>query len=190
MPKPSHEIYNPLDEACLRNMEAAARERAEALVRFLRREVAGWQACEVLEWPRRMGIRETRRIQGLYLMTAKDILEGRNFEDQVALSTWPIELWNRHTGAEFQQPVAPCGIPLRALISAGHPRLGMAGRCMSATHEALGALRVMGTAMAAGEAIGIAAALAAAKDCNLPEIQASEVRDVRRSINLKSGEQP
>ncbi|HUB67750.1 MAG TPA: FAD-dependent oxidoreductase [Candidatus Methylacidiphilales bacterium] len=190
MPKPAHGIYDPLDGACIRNMEEMARQRAAVLVRFLRQEVPGWEACDVLEWPRRMGIRETRRIQGLYVMTAKDVLEGRHFEDQVAWSTWPIELWNKHTGAEFYYPAAPCGIPLRALMSAGHPRLGMAGRCVSATHEALGALRVMGTAMAAGEAIGIAAALAATKDCNLPEIQASEVREIRSSVHLKAKEQP
>jgi hypothetical protein len=190
MPKPAQEIYNPLDEGCLRNMEAMARGRAAALIQFLRQEMPGWQACDVLEWPRRLGVRETRRIRGRYTMTAEDILEGHQFENQVAFSTWPIELWSRHTGAEFRYPTGPCGIPLDALISAGHSRLGMAGRCMSATHEALGALRVMGTAMATGEAIGLATALAAARNSALDSISSQEIRDVRQSIHLNAGEQP
>ncbi len=190
MPKPVSEIYNPLDENCLEHMEAIARERAGELVRYLRQEVPGWQACNVLEWPHRLGIRETRRIRGIYVMTAEDIVTGRNFENQVALSTWPIELWTRHTGAEFRHPAAPGGIPVEALISGGNPRLGMAGRCMSATHEALGALRVMGTAMATGEAIGLTAALASAGKSTLPDVPVKAVRETRQKVHLGAGEQP
>ena len=57
----------------------------------------------------------------------------------------------------------------------------MAGRCLSASHEALGALRVLGTALATGEAIGLAAALAAERGCALAEIKPSEVRQARSS---------
>jgi hypothetical protein len=70
-------------------------------------------------------------------------------------------------------------VPLGALVSRSHPRLGMAGRCLSATHAALGALRVIGTALATGEAIGIAAALAAERGCTLAEIDAASVRRAR-----------
>ncbi len=67
-------------------------------------------------------------------------------------------------------------MPLGALVSATHPRLGMAGRCLSATHEALGALRVIGTALATGEALGVAAALAAAAGSDLGSIAPARVR--------------
>ena len=55
--------------------------------------------------------------------------------------------------------------------------LGMAGRCLSATHEALGALRVIGTALATGEAIGVAAAFAARERTALGSVDAEVVRE-------------
>ena len=70
----------------------------------------------------------------------------------------------------------PCSIPLGALVSRSHPRLGMAGRCLSASHEALGALRVIGSALATGEAVGIAAALAADAGIALAAVPARDVR--------------
>ncbi len=61
-------------------------------------------------------------------------------------------------------------------MSRSHSRLGMAGRCLSASHEAHGALRVIGTSMATGEAIGTAAALATDGDLSLAEIAPARVR--------------
>jgi hypothetical protein len=88
------------------------------------------------------------------------VLEGVQSADEVAVSTWPIELWHDSSRASFSHVAGASSIPLAALVSRSHPGLGVAGRCMSATHEAHGALRVIGTALATGEAIGLAAALA------------------------------
>ncbi len=109
------------------------------------------------------------------------MLAGRRSADEVALSTWPIELWHDHRRAIFEYPAGPCSIPLGALVSRSHPRLGMAGRCLSATHEALGALRVIGTALATGEAIGVAAALAADAGVALGKIAPEAVRSQTRA---------
>lgn len=170
------EGYDPLNAAAVADLEAEARGRAEALVAYLRGARAAFAESRVLAWPRRLGIRETRRLEGRASMSAADVLEGRWRDDEVAVSTWPIELWRDHRRAHFEYPAGPSSIPLDALISRSHPRLGMAGRCMSASHEALGALRVIGTAMATGEAIGVAAALAADRDTALDAVAPSEVR--------------
>jgi hypothetical protein len=166
--------YAPLDPPSLAALTKVARAHAEALVAYLRADRPGFAGCEVVEWPRRLGVRETRRVAGVETMTAEDVLAGRRRDDEVAVSTWPIELWNDHKGARFTYPAGPSSIPLGTLISRRNPRLGMAGRCMSATHEALGALRVIGTAMATGEAIGRAAALAASRDCTLRALIAGD----------------
>ncbi|MCH8083524.1 MAG: FAD-dependent oxidoreductase, partial [Myxococcales bacterium] len=72
-----------------------------------------------------------------------------------------------------------CSSPLVSVVSRSNPHLGMAGRCLSASHEALVALRVLGTALATGEAIGVAAALAV--DAGSP-LDAIAPGDVRRHI--------
>jgi hypothetical protein len=124
-------------------------------------------------------VREGSRLRGRVALDTEAILAGLRCDDEVALSTWPIELWHDHRRALLRYPAGACGVPLGALISRSHPRLGAAGRCLSASHEALGALRVLGTALATGEAIGIAAALAARRGAALAEIGAAEVRAAR-----------
>ena len=70
----------------------------------------------------------------------------------------------------------PSGIPLAALLSRSHPGLAVAGRCLAADADALGALRVIGTALATGEAAGVAAARAADAGGDLGAVAADEVR--------------
>jgi hypothetical protein len=82
----------------------------------------------------------------------------------------------RHRRPRYEYAEKPCSIPLGALVSCSHPMLGMAGRCLSATHEALGALRVIGTALATGEAIGVATALAPDAGKRLDAVSAKKLR--------------
>jgi hypothetical protein len=169
--------FDPLDPAVVARLETGARAAAEQLLAHLRVTRPAFRDAYVRAWPRRLGIRETRRVEGRAVVTAEDVLGGRRRDDdEVALSTWPIELWRDHRRAHFEHPAGPSSIPLGALISRTHRRLGMAGRCLSATHEALGALRVIGTAMATGQAIGIAAALAADAGVALDAVTPAAVR--------------
>jgi len=169
--------YAPLDPDYLEALGARGRERAEAVVAFLRATRPGFARARVADWPARVGVRETRRLLGRHTLTRDDVLRGRRRDDEVAVSTWPIELWEDHRRPRLEHPDGPCSVPLDALVSRTHPRLGVAGRCLSATHEALGALRVIGTALATGEAVGVAAALAADSDAGLAEVAPERVRE-------------
>jgi hypothetical protein len=178
VPKLEGMPYAPLDAAYREGLEAAGRAGAAAVLAFLRATRAEFANAVVAAWPRTIGIRETRRAIGEAIVTREDVLAGRRRDDEVALSTWPIELWADHKRARFEHPAGPCGIPLGALVARGAERLGVAGRCASATHEAMGALRVLGAALAMGEAIGTAAALAADASVPLHAVAPDRVRAI------------
>jgi FAD-dependent oxidoreductase family protein len=114
-----------------------------------------------------VGVRESRRVIGRYQLTREDVLCGRKFHDGVARAGWPIELWHAgNLGAtyEYLEDGQTYDIPLRSLQARDVDNLFVAGRCMSATHDALGSTRVIGTCLATGEAVGLAAARMAAAD--------------------------
>ena len=179
--RPEGEPWAPLDPACVARLAATARAAAEAIAAYLRTTRPAFKDASLAELPRQLGVRETRRVAGLVQVSADDVLAGRRRDDEVARSTWPIELWHDPRKAIFEAPAGASSVPLGALVSRSHPRLGMAGRCLSATHEALGALRVIGTALATGEAIGAAAALAADAGVALGDVAPEAVRKQTRA---------
>jgi hypothetical protein len=144
--------------------EVEGRRRVLAVTEFLK-TLPAFARAFVSHVATQVGIREGRRIIGRYELTREDVLSGRTFDDAVARGGWPIELWHDgHRGAtyEYLADGLTYDIPLRSLRARDLDNLFMAGRCMSASHEALGSARVIGTCLATGEAVGrIAARMAA-----------------------------
>jgi glycine/D-amino acid oxidase-like deaminating enzyme len=176
VPRPADGTFRPLDQQHIDSLTTRARSNAEQIAKFLRDTRPAFARSRIDAWPHRLGVRETRRVVGHREISRQHVLEGRLDPDEVCRSSWPIELWTDHRRARFDYPAGPCSVPLGALVSQRYPQLGMAGRCLSASHEAAGALRVIGTALATGEAIGVAAALAADRRVRLDAIAASEIR--------------
>jgi len=144
--------------------EQEGRRRVLAVTEFLKTLPAFGRAF-VSHTAAQVGVRESRQVSGRYRLTRDDVLSGRRFPDAVARGGWPIELWHDgELGAtyEYLEEGRTYDIPLRSLRARDVDNLFMAGRCMSATHEALGSARVIGTCLAAGEAVGLAAARLAA----------------------------
>jgi hypothetical protein len=140
--------------------EQEGRRRVLAVTEFLKTLPAFGRAF-VSHVATQVGVRESRRVMGRYELTRDDVLSGRKFEDAVARASWPIELWEEgRLGAtyEYLEDGQTYDIPLRSLQARDVENLFMAGRCMSATHDALGSARVIGTCLATGEAVGRAAA--------------------------------
>ncbi|HEY7140183.1 MAG TPA: FAD-dependent oxidoreductase [Methylomirabilota bacterium] len=140
--------------------EQEGRRRALAVTEFLK-TLPPFARAFVSHAAPQVGVRESRRVIGRYRLTREDVLAGRRFEDGVARASWPIELWEEgRLGAtyEYLDDGQTYDIPLRCLRARDVENLFVAGRCMSATHDALGSTRVIGLCLAAGEAVGRAAA--------------------------------
>jgi hypothetical protein len=152
--------YSPLNPECLTRLQILGCQLASQLETYLRSSVAGFEKCHITESPGYTSARESRRVAGRYCLTENDILDGAEFDDAVCRSAWPVELRESVRGPKSKSPKKskPCDIPLRALISKDFDNLLMAGRCISASHQAQGALRVIGTCLAVGQAAGLAAA--------------------------------
>ena len=151
---------DPFDPIWLARIESEGRESAEQIARFLRDALPGFRQAAISALPECAGIRESRRIQGQYELSTEDIRTGALFPDAVAWSAWPMEFHDHRHGTKFHFPLdnRPCSIPMRSLRSRDFDNLFMAGRCISCSHEAQAAVRVIGTCMATGEAAGKAAA--------------------------------
>lgn len=150
------------DAGSLTHAELEGRRQIMTIFGFLKAHVPGFEDSYVVSSAPFLGIRETRRILGEYLLTGKDVLEGRKFDDGVLRAAYPIDIHDaKGKGTTFHQ-VGGDGsydIPYRCLVPLEVENLLVAGRCISATHEAQGSLRVMITAMAVGQAAGTATAL-------------------------------
>jgi len=136
-------------------MEVAS-DLAARITAFLASKVPGFRHARIQSRPEQLGIRESRRMVGRYTLTEKDVLSGRRFPEEAALSAWPMELREKagNVRLRFPEKGRPCGIPMDALRSRDVPNLLAAGRCISSTHEAHAAIRVIGTSLATGEAAG------------------------------------
>ena len=107
------------------------------------------------------GARESRRIVGDYTLTGDDIRQAKRQDDVVVLGAWRIDRHPEHETGYHEQPVVPpYDISYRTLLPQGIDNLWVAGRCHSATSEALASSRVTANAMGMGQAAGTAAAMA------------------------------
>jgi hypothetical protein len=140
-----------------------AEQQIKEIAKFLKEKVSGFENSYISEVAQILGIRETRRIVGAYMLTQDDILEGRKFEDAIACANYPLDIHNPKGEGTTWQPLKEgvyYQIPYAGLIPNKSENLLMAGRAISVTHEAFSSTRVMPTCMAVGQAAGVAAALA------------------------------
>ncbi len=128
---------------------------------FLKRYVPGFENAHFAGIAPRIGIRETRRIIGEATLTIEDVLDARKLPDGIAKGAHHVDVHGDGTH-QLRRPIRDGGsydIPMGCLIPKGLKNMMLAGRCLSATREAHGSARVMGTCMAMGQAIGTAAAM-------------------------------
>ncbi|MET4575375.1 FAD-dependent oxidoreductase [Ottowia thiooxydans] len=172
--------WDGADERDLTQAELAGRAQVFPIVDFLRKEVPGFEKCYLASLAPTIGIRETWRIVGDYVLEKEDVMVGRQFPDNIAQGGGPLDI--HHTsggGLTLYHPEAPFAIPYRCLLPLGVEGLLITGRCASATEDAMGALRSMPPCMAIGHAAGVAASLAAQAGLSPRQL---DVADVQREL--------
>jgi hypothetical protein len=163
--------------------------------RFLRKYVPGFEECYVVSSPFQVGVRETRRIRGRYILNKEDVQVGRDFEDQVARGAYPLDIHEvgkdanatagkvEGGGTDLSKLDRSYGIPARCLIAMGVSNLIVAGRALSATHEGAGSARGQPVCMATGHAAGTIAALAAKRGCTPDQLAIADLQATLRAQN-------
>ncbi|MCU0519940.1 MAG: FAD-dependent oxidoreductase [Anaerolineae bacterium] len=126
-----------------------------------------------------VGVRETRRVKGLYTLTEDDALSGRRFGDTIAWRSGMLDI-----GFTRYEPMKVHDVPYGALIPEKMDGLLTAGRCISATHVAASAGKSMGNCVATGHAAGLAAALAVAQGCMPRDLDVRTLQARLRADNV------
>jgi len=146
--------------------EIEGRRQVRDYIRFLRERVPGFERAYLLDIAPQVGIRETRRVLGEYLLSGDDVLGCASFDDTIGVNGWPLE---RHVAGdvEWAWPPIPASrgfnhLPYRMLLPRRIDNLLVAGRCASMTAAGQSAARVSGGCLVMGQAAGTAAAAALA----------------------------
>lgn len=172
---------DPLDFHDQTRIRSEGTRQAYEILEFMRRRLPGYERAYLVSTAAQLGVRESRRIFGDYLLTAADVLSGRDFPDEIARCYWGIDIHNptgSHGGIGSRRPAQSYGVPYRCVTPCGLRNLYIAGRPISATHEAFASCRINGTCVTLGEAIGLAAPAA----LNAGSTRAADVSSVQTKL--------
>lgn len=154
---------NPTDPFDVTEAEFAAREQVFELFDLLKASFSSMKDADLIMTAAGIGVRESRMIEGEHILTANDLKECTKFPDSVARGNYDIDIHNPEgtgTSHYYFVPGEYYTIPYRSLTVKDADNLLVAGRCISADHEAQASIRIMPICASTGEAAGIAASLA------------------------------
>lgn len=169
-----------VDAEQLTEAELEGRRQVYELYCFMRDNIPEYRDSVLLEIAPQVGIRESRRIVGKYVLTGEDVLNCVQFEDAIARACYDIDVHNpAGTGTVIKRIKGDYyTIPLRSLIPNGADNLAVAGRPISCDHEAHSSLRVLPIASSIGEAAGCAVAAAAKSKLTLDRVNYEDVQNM------------
>jgi hypothetical protein len=154
------------------------------MLRFIQ-TLPGGESATIESMSAEVGVRETWRVLGEYVITRDDYVEGRKWEDSLAYAFYPIDLHENVAGVhpKHLEEGVVATIPMRALLVKNVPNLLAAGRCISSDRLANSALRVQATCMASGQAAGAIAGLAATQDVEPKDLDLEEIKETLRKAD-------
>ena len=174
-----------IDATKTHDLTVAERVGIAVAIDFVRlareKQIPGLEACHLMRVGAHVGVRDTRRIVGEYVLTVEDARSGPEFEDVIARKYGAIDANQLYTG-EMQSGF---GYPYRCLLPRRIDNLLVAGRCGSATFLGHAAGKSMGNMMELGQAAGVAAALCCAQGVTPRKLDVSHVQGVLASMGVR-----
>jgi hypothetical protein len=162
---------NACDNRDFTRAESELREDVFKMAKILKENFEEFKDSYVTHVAVHAGIRETRRIKGVYTITGEEYVNAYRYQDNVSRGAHPIDI---HVARGATQNVTflktPAFVPYRALIAENYPNLIVAGRSISADKTAFASLRVQASCMGIGQAAGVAAAICATAKCNVQDV--------------------
>lgn len=169
--------FNAADPFQFSEAECLSRRQVIQMVEALRKYAGkGLNGIEIVGTGARVGVRESRRVRGAYILTEEDALNGARFDDAIAWRSGNLDI-----GFVRVNRMKVHDVPYRAIVPLSIEGLLVAGRCISATHVGASAGKSMGNCIATGHAAGVAAALSAKNDTLPREIPVTKIQDELRN---------
>ncbi len=154
---------DPTDPFAVSRAEMIGRRQIFEMYTFLRENCPACKDASICNVAVSVGVRESRKLVGEHVLTVEELKNCTRFEDTIALGNYDIDIHNPE-GAGTSHYYFPDGqyytIPYRSFLPRELDNLLVAGRCLSATHEAQASVRIMPICATMGEAAGVAAAVA------------------------------
>lgn len=174
---------NSVDAQGLTEAEIQGRRQAWQIFTMLKTYVPGFENAHMIQTGPNIGIRESRKINGVYKLNEYDVVENVMFEDAVAMGGYPVDVHSPKGFGEggrlpHLEPGTWYSVPYRCLVTHEVSNLIVAGRCISTTHLACGATRVTPVLMAISQGAGSAAAMAAKEGCHVKDVNTDELRKI------------
>ena len=173
--------HNPVDAIEVTKAEMLAREQVLELFLFMKENIPGFENSQLLMTAAEIGVRESRMVDGEYILTGDDLKACTKFEDAIALGNYDIDIHNPEGSGTSHYYFANgqyYTIPYRSLIPKNSKNLLVAGRCISASHATQASIRIMPIVCCIGEAAGTACAIAHKDGCVVKDVDAKQLRRV------------
>jgi hypothetical protein len=169
-----------IDVFQLTESEIEGRRQTMELFKLFKKYSPRFKDAYLIKMACQIGVRETRRIMGLYVLNEQDVLEARKFLDGIAKSNYPVDIHNPAGSGTVIKHVKTDDyyeIPYRCLVPKNINNLLIGSRCISSTHEAHSSLRIMPVVSGIGEAAGIASAIAVENNIPPSEIDGHKIKE-------------
>ncbi|MDD6799341.1 MAG: FAD-dependent oxidoreductase [Firmicutes bacterium] len=176
---------NPTDPFDVTRAEMEARRQVKEILDFFRvNHLAGMENAKLIYTAPCIGVRESRMLEGEYVLTGDDLISCTKFDDSIAAGNYDIDIHNPEgtgTSHHYFDEGTWYTIPYRSLIpkACDAENLLVGGRCISTNHEAQASIRIMPICATTGEAAGVAAAVANKSNTT---VQNADVREIQRIL--------